>query len=70
MRAHLVGMTQTLGLVAQLPFKPRQAALPMPPVGLPLATLLGHEIEGELVRVEIRSRLGDPRPLLFEELGQ
>jgi hypothetical protein len=42
----------------------------MPPVSLPLATLLRHKIEGELVWVEIRGRLGDPRPLLFEELGQ
>ena len=70
MRAHLVGITETLRLFTQLPLEARQPSFPMPPVGLPLAPFLGHEIEGKLVRVKILSRLGDPRSLLFEELGQ
>ena len=42
----------------------------MPPVGLSLAPLLGHEIEGELIGIELLCRLGDARSLLFEQVGQ
>ena len=42
----------------------------MSPVGFSLAPLLGHEVEGELIGVEFLRRLGDPRSLLFEQIGK
>ena len=42
----------------------------MSPVGFPLAPFLGHEVESKLIGVELLRRLGDPRSLLFEQVGQ
>ena len=45
MRAHFIGVTQTLRLLSQLPLKACQATFPMSPVGFSFAPLLGNEVE-------------------------
>jgi hypothetical protein len=70
MRTHFIGVAKTLRLLTQLPLKASQPAFPMSLVGLALAPFLGHEVESKLVGVELLRRLGDPRSLLFEQVGQ
>ncbi len=58
-RSHFIGIAKPFRFIAQFTFKARQATFPMPPVSFSLAPLLGHEIEGELVGIELFGRLGD-----------
>ena len=70
MRAHFIRIAKTLRLIPQLTLKAGEPTFPMSPVSFAFAPLLGHQIERELVWIKLLGRLGDPGPLLFEQVGQ